>query len=512
MSSSPGTTTPYEAQYAPHRATLDAVRARDWGLVIDNEVRPAAGGTVFESIDPATGLVLAEVADGGSADVEAAVRSGHRGFEAWRRYSPRGRASAVRELAAAIRTHADELGFLDALDGGSPVTSMRKDVLWAADMLEMFADWALMIKGETFPGEGSGLHYSRLEPYGVVGRIIPFNHPLFFAAGKLGAPLMAGNAVILKPPPQAPLSAIRLGELIAEILPPGVVNVVNGSSPAPGVAIAGHPEIERIACIGSERTGRDIQRVSAGAGVKHVSLELGGKNAMVVLADADLEAAARGAVFGMNFTATQGESCGSNSRLLVHRSIADQVVARVVELVDQIEVGVPIAESTQMGALVSREHFDRVSGYIGSGLEEGAVLAAGGGRPDHLPHGWFLAPTVFDRVTPEMRIAQEEIFGPVLSVLTFDDEDEAVRIANGVRYGLTASVWTQDVDRALRFVDELRAGYVWVNDSARHFPGLPFGGVKASGIGKEESLEEILSFTQSKTVSMPRRTTDTTGR
>lgn len=498
-------TTPYETDYAPHRATLQAIRSRDWGLLIDNELRPAANGATFTTVDPSTELSLAEVADGGGDDIEAAVRSGRRGFEAWRRYSPKGRASAVRELASLIRANADELGLLDALDSGSPVTSMRKDVLWAADMLEMFADWALMIKGETYPGAGTGLHYSRPEPYGVVGRIIPFNHPLFFAAGKLGAPLMAGNAVILKPPPQAPLSAIRLGELIAQVLPAGVVNIVNGSTPSPGVAIAAHPEIERIAFIGSEHTGREIQRVSAGVGVKHVSLELGGKNAMVVLSDADLEAAAQGAVFGMNFTATQGASCGSNSRLLVDRSIADQLVARVVELVEEIKVGVPIAESTQMGALVSREHFERVNGYIQAGRRAGAVVATGGGRPDHLPEGFFIAPTVFDKVTSDMAIAQEEVFGPVLSVLTFENDDEAVRIANGVRYGLTASVWTQDVDRAHRFVDDLQAGYVWVNDSSRHFPGLPFGGVKASGLGKEESLEEILSFTQSKTISIPRR-------
>ncbi|MBC9731593.1 aldehyde dehydrogenase family protein [Nocardioides marmotae] len=505
MSSTTAIATPYEADYAAHRTTLERIRSRPWGLLIDNELRPAASGRTFTTFDPATELPLAEVADAGAADVEAAVRSGQRGFETWRRYSPQSRAAAVRELAAHIRTHADELGFLDAVDGGSSVTSMRKDALWAADHLEMFADWALMIKGETYPGSGTGLHYSRPVPYGVVGRIIPFNHPIFFGAGKLGAPLMAGNAVVLKPPPQAPLSAIRLGELIADVLPPGVVTIVNGASPEPGVAIAAHPEIERIAFIGSERTGRDIQRVAAGAAVKHVSLELGGKNAMVVLGDADIEAAAQGAVFGMNFTATQGESCGSNSRLLVHRSIAEQVVARVVELVEQIEVGVPISESTQMGALVSREHYERVMGYIEAGRREGAVLATGGGRPAHLPTGYFLAPTVFDQVTPSMTVAQEEIFGPVLSVLTFDDDDEAVRIANGVRYGLTASVWTQDVDRAHRFVDDLEAGYLWINDSSRHFPGLPFGGVKASGLGKEESLEEILSFTQTKTVSIPRR-------
>lgn len=499
------TTAPYADAYQRRSAEIAAVRAREWGLVIDNQVRPAESGRTFVTVDPATELALADVADGGAEDVDAAVDAAQRGFEAWRRYSPRGRASAVRELAAAVRDNADELGLLDAIDGGSPVTSMRSDAVWAAEMLEMFADWSLLIKGETYPASGSGLHYSRPEPYGVVGRIIPFNHPIFFAAGKLGAPLMAGNAVILKPPPQAPLSAIRMGELAAQVFPAGVVNVVNGASPAPGAAISAHPGIPRIAFIGSERTGREIQRASAEAAVKSVSLELGGKNAMVVLPDADLEAAARGAVSGMNFTASQGESCGSNSRLVVHRSVADHLVARIVELVEEIRVGVPLEESTQMGALVSREHYERVLSYVEAGVGEGAVLATGGGRPAHLPVGCFLAPTVFTGVTERMRIAQEEIFGPVLSVLTYESEDEALRIANGVRYGLTASVWTRDLDAAHRFAEELQAGYVWINDSARHFPGLPFGGFKASGIGKEESLEEILSFTQTKVVNIPRR-------
>ncbi|RKN03467.1 aldehyde dehydrogenase family protein [Streptomyces radicis] len=502
MAATPSTSAPYASAYATRRAELDAIAVRDWGVVIDGTARPAAGGKTFTTIDPATDAPLAQVADGGAADIDAAVRSAQKGFETWRRYSPQGRASAVREFAAAIRAQVEELALLDAVDGGSPVASMRGDARWAADHLEMFADWALMIKGDTYPGTGTGLHYSRLEPYGVVGRIIPFNHPLFFAAGKLGAPLMAGNAVIVKPPPQAPLSAIRMGEIAAQVLPAGLVNVVPGAGPETGAAISAHPDIPRIAFIGSEGTGRAIQRASAQAAVKNVTLELGGKNAMVVLPDADLERAAVGVVSGMNFTASQGESCGSNSRLVVHRSVADELVARVVELVERIRVGVPVDETTQMGALVTREHLDRVRSYVAAGLAEGAVLATGGDRPEHLPHGCFLAPTVFTGVTPTMRIAQEEIFGPVLSVITVDDDDEALRVANDVRYGLTASVWTENLRRAQRFVDAFQAGYVWVNDSARHFPGLPFGGVKASGIGKEESIEELLGFAQTKVVNV----------
>ena len=504
MSATAATTesTPYQSAYAARRAEIDALAAREWGVVVDGTSRPAADGRTFGTVDPATDRPLAQVADGGAADVDAAVRTGERGFEVWRRYSPQGRAAAVRELAAALREHGEELALLDALDGGSPIASMRGDARWAADHLEMFADWALLLTGRTYPATGRGLHYSRIEPYGVVGRIIPFNHPLFFAAGKLGAPLMAGNAVVVKPPPQAPLSAIRMAEIAAGVLPDGLVTVVPGAGPETGAAISAHPGIPRIAFIGSERTGRAIQRASADAAVKHVTLELGGKNAMVVLDDADLAAAAAGAVSGMNFTASQGESCGSNSRLVVHRSVADDLVARVVELVRAIRVGVPIAEDTQMGALVSREHLDRVRSYVDAGLAEGAVPVTGGDRPAHLPHGAFLEPTVFTGVTPGMRIAQEEIFGPVLSVITVDDDDEALRVANDVRYGLTASVWTENLRRAQRFADGFEAGYVWVNDSARHFPGLPFGGWKASGVGQEESLEELLGFTRTKVVNV----------
>lgn len=493
---------PYASSYLPIASQLRAIQEREWRLHIDGSARASSSGRLYTTVDPATEAPLAEVPDGDEKDIDLAVEAAKRGFETWRRYSALDRAKALREVAGALREHVDELGLLDSIDGGSPVTSMRNDVRWAADFIDMYADWALMVKGETIPASGGGLHYTRPEPYGVVGRIIPFNHPVLFAAAKSAAPLLAGNSLVVKPPPQAPLSALRIGELFAQVLPAGVVNVVTGAGPETGAALARHPDVRRIAFIGSEPTGRAIQKLGAEGGVKHVTLELGGKNAMVVLPDADLEAAAAGAVRGMNFTASQGESCGSNSRLLLHESIADAVLRRVVELVQQIRVGVPVDESTEMGALVTRQHHERVVSYVEAGLAEGATLATGGKQPEHLPVGCFIEPTVFTDVRPEMRIAQEEIFGPVLSVLTFRDDDEALRIANGVKYGLTASVWTNDLRRAHWFAEGFQAGFVWMNDSGRHFPGVPFGGFKASGVGREEGIDEILSFTETKAVNI----------
>ncbi|MHB1129830.1 MAG: aldehyde dehydrogenase family protein [Ilumatobacteraceae bacterium] len=492
----------YASAYSGIGGLLTSIAARRWPLIIGGESCAANGDATYATFDPATGQVLAHVADANAHDVDRAVIAAEQGARTWRNVAPRDRAKLMRRFADVLRGHADELGLLDALDGGSPITSMRADVHWAAEFLDTFADWSLSMKGEVIPSTADGLHYTKLEPYGVVARIIPFNHPVMFAAGKLAAPLLAGNAIILKPPHQAPLSAIRVGELAAEVFPAGVVNVVTGAGPATGIAIARHPGIRRIAFIGSERTGREIQRLSAEVAVKHVTLELGGKNAMVVLNDADPSAAAAGAVRGMNFTASQGESCGSNSRLLVHRSLMDDVVGHVADLVRKIRVGVPVDPATEMGALVSREHYDRVMGYIDTGMAEGATLVTGGTRPDHLAQGCFVNPTVFADVRPEMRIAQEEIFGPVISIIGFDDDDEAIRIANGVRYGLTASVWTNNLRRAHQFIDGFHAGYVWVNDSARHFAGMPFGGYKASGIGREESIEEVFSFCETKSVNI----------
>lgn len=479
-----------------------AVHAHQWRLLIGGELVEPSSGRFADSIDPATEETAARFPAADATDVDAAVQAARRACSSWRRMAARERGALVRALADIIRRHEDELAFLDALDGGFPITAMHNDVRRGADLLELFADWALELKGETVPASAEHLHYTLREPFGVVGRLVPYNHPIFFAAGKIAAPLVAGNAVVLKPADQTPLSALRMGELFRDALPPGVLNVVSGIGPEAGSALVAHPDVRRLAFTGSGTVGRAIQRDAAAVGVKTVSLELGGKNAMVVFGDADLERVAQGVVAGMNFIGSQGQSCGSNSRVLLHADVADEVVERVAAAVDDIRVGSPLDEATQMGPLISRQHLDRVQGYIAAGREQGAALVTGGGRPATLDRGYFLQPTVFSGVEPDMRIGREEIFGPVLSIMTWRDPDEAIALANGVDFGLTASVWTSDVKRAHSTARDLEAGYVWINGSSRHFYGLPFGGVKASGVGREESLEELFSYTQTKTINV----------
>ncbi|PXY36927.1 aldehyde dehydrogenase [Prauserella flavalba] len=453
---------------------------------------------------PATEEALAEAPDATAEDVDAAVRSAADAAVGWRNLEPRERGRRLRALAEALRAHTDELAMLDALDSGNPVTAMRTDVEWGAEVLELFADYTAQLGGETIPASVENLHFTRRAPYGVVARIVPFNHPAMFAAAKIAAPLMAGNAVVLKPSEITPLSALRIAEIAAGILPPGTLSVITGNGPDASRALVRHPLVRRIGFIGSDRVGRLIQRDAAEVGVKDISLELGGKNALIVCPDADLDAAATGIVNGMNFAWSAGQSCGSTSRVLLHTEIAGEVLRLVRERVAAITIGSPVDPATRMGPLASRAQYDKSRRYIKAATDEGATLFHGGARPSGpgLDRGYYLEPTIFTGVEPRMRIATEEIFGPVLSVLTFSDLDDAVTIANGVDYGLTASIWTRDVSTALRLAERVEAGYVWINGSSRHYWGVPFGGTKSSGLGREESVEELVSYTELKAVNV----------
>lgn len=473
---------------------------RTWTLPLG--VATLQGQSVYDVEDPCTGDVLTQVPDCSSEDVDRVVATAHAAQRDWALRTPRQRGTALRALATLMRDHSEELALLDAIDGGFPLPAMRDDVTWAADVLELMADDALDLGGRTIP-LSANLHYTLQQPYGVVARIVPFNHPVLFAGSKIAAPLMAGNAVVLKAPDQTPLSAIRLAELAREVLPEGLFGVVTGHGATAGAALVAHPLVRRIGFIGSPGTGRHIQRLAAEHGVKYVTLELGGKNPMIVMPDADLEAAAKSAVVGMNFTTTAGQSCGSTSRLLLHEAIADEVIDLVVDQVAAIKVGDPLVDGTDMGPVIDQAQYSKSLRAIESGRAGGASVLTGGGRAQGVgSKGWYVAPTVLAGVAPQADVARDEIFGPVLSVLTVRDEAEAVEVANSVEFGLTAAVWTNDVSQAHRMAAGLDAGYVWINGSARHYWGLPFGGRKSSGVGSEESTEELLSYTQVKAVTV----------
>lgn len=483
-------------------AEIAALVEREWRLLIGGAFVPAEGGATFTVSDPFTQAPLAVVPDASLADVDRAVAAAEAALPAWRATPALKRAELVRRFADLVEEHGEELALLDTVDAGSPISNARFDVEIALGQMRMYAGFALEMKGATIPAS-ENLHLTVREPVGVVAKIFPYNHPLMFAC-RMAAPLVAGNPVVAKPPEAAPLSTLRLAELANQVFPPGVVNVVVGNGPAVPDRLVRHPAVRRIGFIGSEPTGRAIQRAAAESGVKHVTLELGGKNAMVVFDDADVEKAAVGAVAGMNFT-WSGQSCGSNSRLLVHRSLHDKLVDRVVELVEARTIGDPLDEGSEQGTMINRTQFDKSMSYVDIALSEGAVVRTGGGRPGgpEFDGSLFVAPTVLIDVSPESRIAREEVFGPLLSVIPFDTEEEAIAIANSVEYGLTGSVWTKDLDRAVRVARALEAGFVWVNGSTQHFLNVPYGGVKASGVGgKEECLEELLSYTEEKVINI----------
>jgi betaine-aldehyde dehydrogenase len=472
-------------------------------MVVGGRQVAAADGETFETINPATGEVLATIPRAGVQDVERAVAAAHDAFPAWRDTPTLERVAALNSLAALVEENADVLGQIDVAENGSPIREMRKDAGVAAWLIRYLAGLALQVRGETLPSDPSRFNYSVLEPFGVVGRIIPFNHPALFAGSRLVAPLVTGNTVVMKPSEYTSISALKIAELASQVLPPGVFNVVTGFGQEAGDALVRHPLVRRLAFTGADRTGRAIQAGAAAVAVKTVTLELGGKNPIIIMPDADLDDAVDGAVRGMNFT-WQGQSCGSTSRLLVHSSLREEFVGRLAERLEAMVAGAPDQLSTDTGSMVNPTQYDKVLSYLEIAKGDGARVVTGGEPADvpDLPNGLFFRPTLLEDVRPDHRIANEEIFGPIMVTIPFDTPEEAIGIANRVIYGLTASVYTRDLALAHRFARELQAGMVWINDSSSHIPGMSFGGVKDSGVGREESFDELLSYTQSKSVTM----------
>ena len=471
--------------------------------LVDGERVGAQSGAILDVVNPATNEVIGTIPRCDERDVEAAVAAAKRAAPGWRATEPQMRAAALLAFADAVEERGEELAQLDSLDNGSPLHEMRNDIGLATSQIRYMAGLALEVRGRTMPETPGRLHYTVHEPFGVVARIIAFNHPLMFAATKIVAPLIAGNCVILKPSEFTSLSALAMADDLQRLFPPGVVQTLTGLGSEVGDALVRHPGIPRIAFIGSAATGRRIQASAAAASVKTVTLELGGKNPVVVFPDADLDLAVEGAIRGMNFT-WQGQSCGSTSRLLVHRDCYDDFIERVGARIGAMRTGSPLDPASDTGAIVSKQQLEKVLSYIEIGKSEQARLVTGGERltAGDLAAGNYVSPALFADVDPAGRLATEEVFGPVLAAIPFGSYDEAIAIANSVEYGLTASVFTRDLRTAIAFTRDVEAGYVWVNETARHFIGAPFGGVKNSGVGREEDISEIESYTQVKNVNM----------
>jgi len=451
---------------------------------------------------PSTGEALGATVDATPEDVDRAVTAARAAFALWRDVPAQERATAIRRASAILREHADELAWLEALDTGNPYQAMAYDVEISAGYMDYFAGLVTEMKGDTIPIGPGSLNYTLREPLGVVARIGAFNHPLLFTAGKCGAPLVAGNTLIVKPAEQTPLSSLRIAELWEGVFPPGVFNVVTGGRDT-GAALVAHPKVAKIGFIGSVNAGRAVM-TGAGATLKALTLELGGKNALIACADTTAAEVADGVVRGMNFRYVTGQSCNSTSRVYLHEDIHDATLAEIVQRVAALKVGLPTEPDSEVGCLSSQPQYEKTMAYIKLGVEGGARIAYGGRRPTdpRLARGFFVEPTVFADVTDDMRIAREEIFGPVVSVLRWSDEDDLLARVNALDVGLTASIWTHDLDRAHRLASKVEAGYIWINGASQHWVGVPFGGYKQSGMGREESIEELLACTQIKNVNV----------
>jgi phenylacetaldehyde dehydrogenase len=474
-------------------------------MLINSKWVDAVSGKTFPTYDPSTGEVLAQVAEGDRADIDLAVKAARKAFDEgpWRKMTPSERGRLIWKLGDLIDQHLEEFAFLESLDNGKPLTVARAaDVPLAAELFRYMAGWATKLEGNTIPlsvpytPNAKYLSYTLREPVGVVGQIIPWNFPLLMAAWKLGPALATGCTVVLKPAEQTPLSALRLGELIVEAgFPEGVVNIVPGYGETAGAALAAHNDVDKIAFTGSTEVGKLIVHAATG-NLKRVSLELGGKSPNVIFKDADMDVAIPGAASGIFFN--QGQCCCAGSRLYVEKEVFDKVIDGISASAKKIRVGSGLDPKTQMGPLVSEEQLNRVCGYLESGFSQGAKAAAGGQKKGD--KGYFVEPTVLVDTTEDMKVVQEEIFGPVVVAMPFSSTEEIIPRANDNVYGLAAGVWTRDISKAHRMAEALQAGTVWINCYNIFDAALPFGGYKQSGWGREMGHDVLNNYTQTKAV------------